>query len=112
MLAFRVDAGDQVLEEHLQNAARNATYISKTIQNEMIAVVGKFITDHLSREIRESRYFSILADEAADVSNKENLSVVIRYIDGTKNIREEFIGFYVCEAGTAGVAIKEIILNI
>ena len=111
LLTFRIDSGDRVLEEHLQNAPRNATYVSKTIQNEMIAVVGKFITDHLSREIRESRYFSILADEAADVSNKENLSVVIRYVDETKTIREEFLGFYLCEEGTAGVAIKNIIVK-
>ena len=32
-------------------------------------------------------------------------------MDSTKTIREEFIGFYLCEEGTAGVAIKECILS-
>lgn len=67
--------------------------VLKTIQNEMIATVGNFITDNLSCKVRESHYFSILADDAADVSNKENLSVVITYTDATRTIREEFIGF-------------------
>ena len=35
--------------------------------------------------------------------------MVIRFVDSEKNIREEFVGFYLCEGGTAGVAIKELI---
>ena len=69
----------------------------------MITTVGKYIIKNLSREMRECKYFSILADEAADESNKEHLSVVIRFADSSKTIREEFIGFYLCEEGTAGV---------
>ena len=55
--------------------------------------------------------FSIMADEAADVSNKENLSLVLRYVDSSKNIREEFVGFRQCGAETTGNAIKELIIN-
>ncbi len=40
LLNFRIDAGDTVLAEHLRTAARNATYTSKTIQNEMIEVLA------------------------------------------------------------------------
>jgi len=32
-----------------------------------------------------------MSDEAADISNKENLSVVIRFLDSTKTVREEFV---------------------
>ena len=112
LLSFRIDSGDETLQKHLQTAARNATYVSKTIQNEMITTVGNFITNKLSREIRDSKYFSILADEAADVANKEHLSVVIRFVDSTKTIREEFLGFHLCEEGTAGTAIKDLILKV
>ena len=31
LLAFRVDSGDRNLQQHLETAPRNATYISKTI---------------------------------------------------------------------------------
>ena len=40
LLNFRVESGDQVLKDHLQKAPRNATYISNTIQNEIIASNG------------------------------------------------------------------------
>ena len=40
LLNFRVDAGDNVLAEHLATAPRNATYTSKTIQNQMINIVA------------------------------------------------------------------------
>ena len=111
LLAFRVESGDKTLEQHVENAPRNARYISKTIQNEMISTVGMYIVDKLAREVKNSRYFSILADEAAHISNKENLSVVIRFVDSDKNIREEFIGYFLCEEGTTGRAIKNLIIN-
>lgn len=50
--------------------------------------VGAHILNDLSQEIRNSKYFSVMADEAADISNKENVSVVIRFLDTTKTIRE------------------------
>ena len=31
LLYFRIDSGDEVLQNHLDNSSRNATYISKTI---------------------------------------------------------------------------------
>ena len=111
LLAFRVDSGDETLQQHLENAPRNATYTSKTIQNEMITTVGKYLLDKLSCEMKGSKYFSILADEAADISNKENLSIVIRFVDASNSIREDFVGYHLCKEGTTGVAIKNIILK-
>ena len=111
LLEFRIDSSDQTLQHHLKTAPRNATYISKTIQNEMITTVGAIIVNNLSQEIRDSKYFSIMSDEAADISNKENLSVVIRFLDSTKTVREEFVGFYRCEDGTTGAAIKDLIIG-
>ena len=35
MLAFRVDAEDDVLKQHLATAGKNAIYISKTTQNQL-----------------------------------------------------------------------------
>ena len=57
ILEFRIDSGNQTLQHHLKTASRNVTYISKTIQNEMITTVGAIIVNNLSREI--------MSDEAA-----------------------------------------------
>ena len=53
--------------------------------------------------------FSVMADEAAGMSNIENLSLVIRYVDASRNIREEFVGFRCCE-NTSGESIKNVIM--
>ena len=47
LLEFRIDSGDQT-QHHLKTAPRNATYIYKTIQNEMITTVGAIIVNNLS----------------------------------------------------------------
>ena len=52
--------------------------------------------------------FSIMADEAADVSDKENLSLVLHYVDSSKDIREEFVGFRLCGEETTSNAINSV----
>ena len=37
--------------------------------------------------------------------------MVIRFLDSTKKVREEFVGFYLCEDGTTGAAIKDLITS-
>lgn len=39
LLQFRVQSGDKILQEHLQKAAGNALYTSKTVQNELITIL-------------------------------------------------------------------------
>ena len=53
LLEFRIDSGDQTLKRHLETSPRNASYFSKTIQNEMIATVGTIIVKNLSQQIRD-----------------------------------------------------------
>ena len=71
LLAFRIDSSDQTLQHHLETAPTNVTYISKTIQNEMITTVGAITVNNLSQEIRDSKYFCTMSDEAADISIKK-----------------------------------------
>ena len=52
-----------------------------------------------------------MSDERQLISNKENLSVVIRFLDSTKTVGEEFVGLYPCENGTTGAAIKDLIIG-
>ena len=40
LLRFCVNSGNDFLKQHLESAACNATYISKTTQNELIKAAG------------------------------------------------------------------------
>ena len=77
-----------MLEQHLKTCSKNASYISKTSQNDLISCCGQFITELVARKIKKNFFFfSILVDEASDRSNQEQLSIVIRYVDSDCVIR-------------------------
>ena len=44
--------------------------------------------------------FSVIADEGRDCANKEQMPIVIRYMDEDGIIREDFIAFLECKHGT------------
>ena len=111
LLEFRVESGDTVLEEHIRSVRKNATYTSKTIQNEIIDLIGKHMQSEIVKMIWKNQPFSILADEACDVSNKEQLPLVLRFVDTESTIREMFVGFFECKEGTTGRVIADLILE-
>ena len=79
--SYGVRGGDTELVNHLKACSKNASSISKTSQNELVYCCGKLIKDALIKDIKESNFFSILADEASDCSNQEQLSFVLRFVD-------------------------------
>ena len=103
---FCVLFGDRVLEEHLKNSASNALYTSKTVQNELIVICGDIIRNKILAKVRQAKYFSIIADEATDVANDEQLSICIRYVEEGVP-QEKFIAFHECVSGVTGEAISE-----
>ncbi|XP_065644413.1 uncharacterized protein LOC124812193 [Hydra vulgaris] len=111
LLNFRIEAGDKVLEHHIRSAPKNATYISKTTQNELIECCGKTIEEVLINKIKNSDYFYILCDGASDCSNVEQLSLVIRYIDCDNVICEDFLRFIECKSGTTGLSLAQNIVS-
>ena len=109
LVQFRAE-NDAVLRTYLETAPRNALYTSKTIQNEMISVIGNAIQEKLIEEIKEANFFSILADEVTDCANLEQVSLVLRFVDSDKHIREEFLGLITVERIT-GEALATALLS-
>ena len=80
LLAFRVGAGDVVLGEHLSSGARNATYTSSIIQNQVIDILADQVRQKIINKVHQARWYSVIADEVTDESNKEQLSLAVRYV--------------------------------
>lgn len=110
LLQFRIQAGDEVLKKHLQTAQGNALYTSKTIQNELITICGNLIKQNILQSVRDARFFSVIADEATDAANHEQLSITIRFVKNDEPC-EKFLGFLKCETGVSGEAIADNILS-
>jgi hypothetical protein len=112
IIQFRSDAGDFVLANHIKNCAKNATYLSATIQNELIISSGTFIRAKLLRELIENeKNFAIIADETSDVAGIEQLSITIRYVsvEPKVEIKEIFVGFCPLTGLTASDVAKALI---
>ena len=111
LFIYRVRGGDVVLPEHLKKCSKNATYISKTTQNELISCCGELITSKILSAVKQAKFFSVIADEAADSSNKEQMSIVLRFVDNNLDIREDFVRFIDCKEGLAGVDLASTLLK-
>lgn len=99
------------LKELVMKCPKNATYKSKTIQNQIIDVIKDYIQGKIVKKIKVKRVFSVLADEATDVSNKEQMALVLRYLNQNNIIKEEFVNFIHCKTGTSGMALSQNILD-
>ena len=66
----------------------------------IIACTAEWIREQILNNVRKAKSFSVYVDEAADCSNKEQLPLVLHFIDGTDYIREEFVDLMFCDTGT------------
>ena len=69
------------------------------------------IREKVLSEVQKAKYYSILADKVADISNTEQLSLVLRFVDENNIIKEGFVDFLPCLDGTSGQAIASLILD-
>ena len=95
----------------MSTAAKNARHTSAPMQNHLIECAGKFMSNKLVEEINESGVFAILADENTNCSNKEQLALIIRFVDKNNEIREEFLKFIYMDSGVRGEELKSKILE-
>ena len=76
-------------------------YTSPDIQNEILEVMARCVLCEISKNIQNAAFFTVMADETADVSNKEQLVVCIRWVNENFVAHEDFIGMYPMERTTA-----------
>lgn len=96
LLKFRIASGDHILENHLSTTHSKATYISHSIQEDIIQCYRNEIIFHILEDVKKNKYFSIIFDETTDISNISQMSLTLRYIDCNYKVHEKFISFLDC----------------
>ena len=89
-------------------------YLSHGIVNEMIMLMGNKLLRTLLEDIRESCWFSILADETRDISNEEQLVIIIRWVNKIYEVQEDLIGMIHVPSTTSSTltaAIKDVLVR-
>lgn len=75
---------DPILRNHFDNGPKNAQYTSNHIQNDLITSIHNVLKQSIKTKIHQ-KWISIMADETSDVGHHEQLAVLVRYFDTTKN---------------------------
>lgn len=115
LLKFRTET-DSILKQHLASAPRNAQYVSPKIQNELINLCGQQVKQSIIAECRRATFYTLLLDECADVSNTEQISLCLRYVDvgetpGSHHVvKEQFITF-IPTRDTTGETIAKVVMK-
>jgi hypothetical protein len=71
------------------NAPYNSKYTSPKIQKELLSMFACKIRKHIRAEIGDSK-FSILVDETYDVAKREQMAIVLRFVDKGGILQERF----------------------
>ena len=83
---------DEFFRKAAESSPKNATYLSGTMQNEIIVIMNEIALRKLLQKVKKSEFFTILADESSDASGKEQMSIGLRFIDiDDGNIVEAFL---------------------
>jgi len=67
-------------------------YVHNTIQNEMMKVMALQVLREVAQNIQSADFYSMMGDEATDVSNVSQLVICLRWVDCDLVAHDEFIG--------------------
>ena len=91
LLKFYAKGRPDVEDVELDNAPKNCQMTALSIQKDIINACAKETTKAIITEIGDE-CFTILSDESADISDKEELSVCLRYVSKSGGVVECFLG--------------------
>lgn len=71
----------------INNRSKRAiTFLSNKTQNRMLQILGDDVRDSILKEVKKSKYFSVIIDTTTDVSKKDQFSVLLRYVRLTPKV--------------------------
>ena len=91
MLKAIRETSEEIFNNTLENAPKNNQLISPKIQKELVQCFAQEVLLSIREEIGQD-VFALLVDESSDVSKKEQMAIVLRYVDSLGFVKERFIG--------------------
>lgn len=69
---------------------QNATYVSHDIQNEVIELMARIVTEESVKDIGDA-WYTLKVDGTKDPTGRENISIIIRYVDSECRVHERLL---------------------
>jgi hypothetical protein len=91
LLRFLAKHNEEIDKVVLENAPKNYQMTASDIQKEIAHVTANETIDIILKDLGDSP-FAILVDESCDISIKEQLGIVLLYVDKQGHVIERFLG--------------------
>ncbi|KAH9677684.1 DUF4371 domain-containing protein [Citrus sinensis] len=89
LIKLLVTMNEEINKVVLENAPKNTQYIAPKIQKELLNIIANKVRHKIREEVDDAK-FCIIIDEAVDESYKEQMVIILRYVDCDGFIRERF----------------------
>ncbi|CAN1148787.1 Zinc finger MYM-type protein 1 [Linum perenne] len=88
-IGFAAKLNEQIRSVVLGNAPGNAKYTSPSIQKEILEIIANRVRRKIREDIGDS-CFSILVDEAVDAARREQMFIILRFVNSRGTVTERF----------------------
>ena len=82
----------QHIQKHANLGSGHINYLSSTICEELVQLMGKRVLDEIVSRIKRSMYYSVTLDSTPDEGHVEQLILVFRFMENTTPV-ERFVTF-------------------
>jgi len=110
MIKILASYNEKVATVVLKNAPKSAKYTSHRIQKEILQVMASKVRDKIREDIGDSK-FCIIVDKTRDESKREQMAIVLRFVDKYGFIQERFFDI-VYVKDTSALTFKNKIANV
>ncbi|XP_062870095.1 THAP domain containing 12a [Trichomycterus rosablanca] len=106
LLEHRVGAGDAALRRRSESTPVDPEYCSGAELERVLELVEKWAREDLLREVKEARFFSLVAENVVEIGEEKHIPALVRFVDQENSLREEFLGFLAFEGDVETIAEK------
>ncbi|XP_075494879.1 uncharacterized protein LOC142532472 [Primulina tabacum] len=100
----------EIDEVVLENAPKNAQYIAPEIQKEILHIMANRVRQMVREEVGD-KYFCILVDEARDISKREQMAIILRFVNNHGILTQRFFAIK-SVSDTTSMNLKNEISNV
>ncbi|CAF0818706.1 unnamed protein product [Adineta steineri] len=109
LLQYHTQGDDSSLKHHLETSAKNAIYISKTTQNELISIIDNLILRLIIEEVKQAEFLTAILDETVNIASVEQTSLCVRY--ALKDQSHETFLMYISVKNRTGSGLANLIIE-
>ena len=111
-MQLKVGDGDPYFKELVESKSHKCRYLSPSIQNEIIEILGNATRLKLVDKIKTAPCFTLIFDTTSDICRVEQMSIILRWVDveAAKAV-ETFLGFLPAKKGGTAKVLTDTVLK-